>query len=93
MAEDRPDRIDVAERTTRWRRRLVLDRTCTVVAELVRPPRPIVGLATWRPSHGPPEPGLPVLELASRYVVRVLSGTGLAGELLERALGCAPARF
>lgn len=90
VPEEVLDGLDVAERTDRWRRRLVAGRRSTAVAELVAPPRPIAGVASWGPSHDAPEPSLPALELASLYVAREHWGRGIAAALLQHAVRATP---
>lgn len=87
------DRIDPAERARRWERRLAEGTRATVVAELEGTPRRILGLVAWGPSHDPPEPALPALEVAGLYVARELWGSGLAAALLDLATEGAPAHL
>ncbi|MGH9919159.1 MAG: GNAT family N-acetyltransferase [Nitrososphaerales archaeon] len=90
VPEDVLARMDVTERTTRWRRRLTEGRRCTALAES---PRRIVGIASWGVSHDPPEAGMPALELASLYVARAQWGSGLADALVEHAISDQPAHL
>lgn len=92
VSDDFLDRLDGAERTARWRRRLGDGKRSTGVAELAGT-CDLVGVATWGPSHDPPEPGLPTLELASLYVARGQWGSGLASALMEYAIGGGPAQL
>jgi GNAT superfamily N-acetyltransferase len=86
VPQDYLDRVGVSDRAVRWRERLVDGTRQVVLAELER----VVGVVSWGRTG---MVYLPVLELKSLYVDAAQRGTGLAVELLHRALDDAPAHL
>ena len=82
------DRMDVDQRETTWRRRLLSGSRQVAVAELAGD---VVGVASWGPARNLDE--APPLELKSLYVDAARHGSGLAVALLDVAIGGADAQL
>lgn len=82
VPQDYLDRVDVGDRAVRWRDRLVNGGRRAVVAEVGGQ---IVGVVSWARSRD--AGSAPPLELKSLYVAAAYRGSGIAADLLDRAIG------
>jgi GNAT superfamily N-acetyltransferase len=82
VPQDYLDRVDVDDRAVRWRDRLVNGGRRAAVAEYGGQ---IVGVVSWARSRD--AGSAPPLELKSLYVAAAYRGSGIAADLLDRAIG------
>ena len=80
------DSVGEGDRERRWRDRLT---SGTRRAAIARAGDRVVGVVSW----GAAEQGQPELELKSLYVGAVYRGSGVAVQLVERAIGASPAQL